>query len=57
VVKVTEQAAGTADANQSQASGPKLSTAMRIDDQRRPYYEVINNRTGDVVMEIPSEQI
>ena len=57
VVKVTEPAAGTVAATQSQASGPKMSTAVRIDDQRHLYYEVVNSRTGDVVMEIPSEQI
>jgi hypothetical protein len=55
--KVTEQAAGAAAAAQAEASGPKMSTAMRIDDQSRIYYEVINNRTGDVVMELPPEQI
>ena len=38
-------------------SGPTLSTDLRIDDQRRIYYAVINNRTGDVVLEIPPEQI
>jgi hypothetical protein len=42
---------------QAEPSGPKLSTDLRIDDQRRIYYEVINNRTGDVVYEIPPEQI
>ena len=57
VVKVTERAAGGATATQAEASGPRMSTEMRIDDKRRPYYEVVNNRTGDVVMEIPSEQI
>ena len=57
MVKVAEQAAGTATATQPQASDPKMTTAMRIDERRRPYYAVINNRTGDVVMEIPCEQI
>jgi len=34
-----------------------MSTDLRIDDQRRIYYEIVNNRTGDVVMELPPEQI
>jgi hypothetical protein len=41
----------------AEPAGPKLSTDLRIDDQRRIYYEVINNRTGEVVCEIPPEQI
>jgi len=41
----------------AEPSGPSLSTDLRIDDQRRIYYAVINNRTGDVVLEIPPEQI
>jgi len=36
---------------------PKLSTDLRVDDQRRIYYEVVNDRTGDVVYEIPPEAI
>ena len=55
--QVREHGAGAAAAAQAEASGPKMSTAMRIDDQSRIYYEVINNRTGDVVMELPPEQI
>jgi len=35
----------------------KLSTNLRIDSQRHIYYEVINDKSGDVVMEIPPEQI
>jgi len=38
-------------------SPPKLSTNMRVDDQKRVYYEVVNDRTGDVVCEIPPEVI
>src|SRR5271169_2021859 len=34
-----------------------LSTDMRIDDQHQIYYEVVNDRTGDEVMEIPPEVI
>lgn len=30
---------------------------MRIDDQRRTYYEVVYNRTGDIICEIPPEVI
>ena len=46
-----------AEGAKAQPSGPKLSTDLRIDDQRRIYYQVINNRTGDVVYEIPPGQI
>ena len=52
-----QPAAEPAPAAPAEPSGPTLSTALRIDDQRRIYYEVINNRSGDVVMEIPPEQI
>jgi hypothetical protein len=46
-----------AEGAHAEPAGPKLSTDLRIDDQRRIYYEVINNRTGEVVCEIPPEQI
>lgn len=36
---------------------PQLSTAIRIDDQRRIYYEVINDHTGQVVLQIPPEVV
>ncbi|HZQ94455.1 MAG TPA: hypothetical protein VFA67_05550 [Candidatus Sulfotelmatobacter sp.] len=36
---------------------PQLSTAIRIDDRRRIYYEVINDHTGQVVLEIPPETV
>jgi hypothetical protein len=41
----------------AEPAGPELSTDLRIDDQRRIYYAVINDRTGDVLYEIPPEQI
>jgi hypothetical protein len=41
----------------AEPSGPKLTTALRIDDQRRIYYEVINNQSGEVVYQIPPEQV
>ena len=41
----------------AEPSGSTMSTDLRIDDQRRIYYEIVNNRTGDVVMELPPEQI
>lgn len=53
----TKTEAPHAEGAPAEPSGPKLSTNLRIDDQRRIYYEVINNRTGDVVYEIPPEQI
>jgi|ERR1035441_6567777 hypothetical protein len=34
-----------------------LSTDMRIDDQRQIYYRVVNERTGDVLLEIPCEAL
>ena len=52
-----EPAAQPAPFTPTQSSGPTLSISLRIDDQRRIYYEVINNRTGDEVLEIPPEQI
>lgn len=36
---------------------PQFSTAIRIDDQRRIYYEVINDHTGQVVLQIPPEVV
>ena len=30
---------------------------MRIDDQRQIYYRVVNERTGDVLLEIPCEAL
>jgi len=41
----------------SESSTPDLSTEMRVDDQRRIYYAVVNNRTGDEICEIPPEVI
>ena len=38
-------------------SGPVLSINLRIDDQHRMYYEVINNHTGEVLYQIPPEVI
>jgi len=41
----------------SDSSGAKLSTTLRIDDQHYIYYEIIDDQSGDVVLEIPPEQI
>jgi len=41
----------------AQAAAPQLSTDLRIDDQRRIYYAIVNTRSGDEVMEIPPEEI
>jgi hypothetical protein len=41
----------------AEALGPKVSTDLRIDGKHRVYYQVVNDHTGDVVCEIPSEQI
>jgi len=37
------------------SSPPELKTNLRIDDQHQVYYEVINDRTGDEILEIPPE--
>ena len=34
-----------------------LSTDMRIDAQHQVYYQVVNERTGDVLLEIPCEAL
>ncbi len=36
---------------------PQFSMAIRIDDRRRIYYEVINDHTGEVVFQIPPEVV
>ena len=38
-------------------SSAPLSTDMRIDDQRQIYYQVVNERTGDGLLEIPCEAL
>jgi hypothetical protein len=30
---------------------------MRIDEEHQVYYQVVNDRTGDVLLEIPSEAL
>ena len=44
-----EPAAEAPSPTPANTSPPQLSTDMRVDDQRRVYYEVVNDRTGDVV--------
>ena len=34
-----------------------LSTDLRIDEEHQVYYQVVNERTGDVILEIPSEAL
>ncbi len=41
----------------AELSSPKLNTALRIDPQHHIYYEVINEKSGDIVFEIPPAQI
>jgi hypothetical protein len=36
---------------------PRVSTDMRIDAQHRVYYQVVNDHSGEVICEIPCEQI
>jgi len=38
-------------------SPAQFSTDMRIDDQHQVYYEFIDDRTGDVLFEIPPEAL
>ena len=49
--------AGSVVAEQVVSSPAKLSTDVRVDDRHRIYYEVVNDRTGDVVCEIPLETV
>ena len=36
---------------------PQFSTDMRVDDQHQVYYEFVDDRTGDVLFEIPPEAL
>lgn len=38
-------------------SPASLTTDMRIDDQHQFYYEFVDDRTGDVLFEIPPEAL
>ena len=44
-------------ANSAAAAPPPdpYSTDMKVDDQHQVYYEVVDNRTGDELFEIPPE--
>ena len=53
--KAVDFTAGSAVAEQAVSLPAKLSTDVRVDDRHRIYYEVVNDRTGDVVCEIPLE--
>jgi len=39
------------------ASLEKFSTDLRVDAQHQPYYEVVDDKTGDVLFEIPPEAL
>ena len=50
--------AGAAQAVESPAvPSPQFSTDMRVDDQHEVYYEVVDDRSGDVMFEIPPEAL
>ena len=55
--QVVESTAESSAAVPAVSSPSQLSTDMRVDDQRQIYYEVVNDRTGDVVYEIPPELV
>lgn len=56
--KVTAPAAPAAEApTPVEVFSPKDSTDLRIDSQHHVYYQVVNDQNGQVVCEIPSEQI
>src|SRR5208282_1520608 len=39
------------------SSPAQFSTNLRVDDQHQVYYEFVDDRTGDVVFEIPPEAL
>jgi hypothetical protein len=53
-VSAVESPAQTPVPAPADSSPAQLSTDMRVDDQHQIYYEVVNDRTGDVLFEIPS---
>lgn len=38
-------------------SSAQYSTDLRVDDQHQVYYEVVDDRSGDVLFEIPPEAL
>ena len=56
--KATPPAAPAAEVSTPvEVFSPQQSTDLRIDAQHRVYYQIVNDQTGQVVCEIPSEQI
>ena len=53
-VPAVESPAQTPVPAPADSSPAQLSTDMRVDQQHQIYYEVVNDRTGDVLFEIPS---
>ena len=53
----TNQAQETASAASTAPSAPPdpFSTDMKVDNQHQVYYEIVDNRTGDELYEIPPE--
>ncbi len=51
--------AETAAAPPAPAASPpaQFSTDLRVDDKHQPYYEVVDDRSGDVLFEIPPEAL
>ena len=59
-VPAATQAETTADfpASAPAALPPaQFSTDLRVDDKHQPYYEVVDDRSGDVLFEIPPEAL
>lgn len=46
-----------ADPAPAAATLEKFSTDLRVDAQHQPYYEVVDDKTGDVLFEIPPEAL
>ena len=58
-VSATNQAQETAPAATTAPASPPdpFSTDMKVDKQHQVYYEIVDNRTGDELFEIPPEAL
>jgi hypothetical protein len=55
--RIAEPVPAAEDRAPVEAFSPKVSTTLRIDGQHHVYYQIINDHSGEVVCEIPCEQI
>lgn len=55
--KGREPAAQAGSSVASEPSGARCNLALQTDNQGRAYYAVISERTGEVVYQIPPEQV